>query len=125
MSSVHLETPKQVAARVGLSEGQVRRLIQSGQLEHVYIGARVHIPAGAFEKFLAERTVKSWADATKDRDCATSRSEEPTTSLGQSLAVAASVQRVRQITKRLKESSGNGSTSGDGNTGQVIQLKSS
>jgi hypothetical protein len=33
-----LETPKQLAARVGISERQVRYLIQTHQLEHVMIG---------------------------------------------------------------------------------------
>src|SRR5215472_15496959 len=42
-----LETPKQLAARVGVSERQIRLLIQTRQLEHVIIGCRVHIPIGA------------------------------------------------------------------------------
>jgi hypothetical protein len=47
-----LETPKQLAARIGLSERQVRHLIQTRQLEHVMIGCRVHIPVGAFARFI-------------------------------------------------------------------------
>ena len=47
-----LETPKQLAARVGLSERQVRHLIETRQLEHVRIGCRIHIPVGAFARFL-------------------------------------------------------------------------
>jgi excisionase family DNA binding protein len=46
-ADVRLETPRQLAARVGISERQVRYLVQSKQLEHVRIGSRVHIPNGA------------------------------------------------------------------------------
>jgi len=47
-----LETSKQLASRVGFSERQIRYLIQTRQLEHVVIGCRVHIPVGAFARFL-------------------------------------------------------------------------
>ncbi len=57
-ADVCLETPKQLAARVGVSERKVRLLIQTKQLEHVMIGCRVHIPCGAFERFIDERSVK-------------------------------------------------------------------
>jgi excisionase family DNA binding protein len=53
-----LETPKQLAKRTGLSERQIRHLIDTGQLEHVPVGCRVFVAAGALEKFVAERTVK-------------------------------------------------------------------
>ena len=65
-----LETPKQLAARVGISERQVRHLVQTCQLEHVMIGCRVHIPVGAFAQFIEARKVVPCQDGTKDRDCA-------------------------------------------------------
>jgi len=42
-----LETVKQCAERIGISERQVRKLIAAEQLEHLKIGSRVHIPVGA------------------------------------------------------------------------------
>ena len=48
-----LETPRQLAERVGISERKVRALIKTGRLEYVMIGARPHIPAGAFARFVA------------------------------------------------------------------------
>ena len=47
-----LETPKQLAARVGLSVGQVRHLIQSRQLEYVMIGSRALFPRERSVDFL-------------------------------------------------------------------------
>jgi excisionase family DNA binding protein len=41
-----LETPKQLAKRTGLSERQIRHLIETGKLEHVPVGSRIFIPAG-------------------------------------------------------------------------------
>jgi hypothetical protein len=59
-----LETPKQLASRVGISERQVRHLIQTRQIEHVIIGCRVLIPVGAFARFLDARKVTPWRDET-------------------------------------------------------------
>jgi excisionase family DNA binding protein len=59
-----LETPKQLAKRVGISERQIRHLVQTGRLDHVMIGCRVHIPNGAFKRFLESRTVRSCPDET-------------------------------------------------------------
>ena len=50
-----LETPKQLAARVGVKERHIRHLINTRQIEHVRIGSRVHIPFGAFARFVARR----------------------------------------------------------------------
>ncbi len=62
-----LETPKQLAERVGLTERQIRHLIKTRQLEHVWIGCRVHVPTGAFARFLEARKVTPCQDETKDR----------------------------------------------------------
>jgi len=40
-----LETPKQLAERAGVSERQIRNLIQNGELDSVPIGGRVFIPS--------------------------------------------------------------------------------
>jgi hypothetical protein len=50
-----VETPKQLAERVGISEGKVRHLIRGDLLEHVWIGCRVYIPAGAWPRFIANQ----------------------------------------------------------------------
>ena len=68
MTEERLETPKQLAARVNLSEGQVRNLIRTGRLEHIMVGCRVLIPVGAFAQFLEAKKVKPCQDAIKDRD---------------------------------------------------------
>src|SRR5262249_23570995 len=77
-----LETPKQLASRVGSSERQVRYLIETGQLEHVMIGCRVHIPVGAFARFIDARKVMPCQDAIRDRDSVGSPSARASTSPG-------------------------------------------
>jgi excisionase family DNA binding protein len=74
MDKERLETPKQLAERVGISDRQVRHLLRTRQLEHVMIGCRVHIPDGAFGRFLASRMVNSCPDEIKALDCDGSRS---------------------------------------------------
>src|SRR4051794_30038568 len=65
--TVSLETPKQLAARSGLSERQIRSLIRCRQIEHVYVGARVMIPQGALESFIEGKKVRpSWHDKTQE-----------------------------------------------------------
>jgi len=85
-----VETPKQLAKRVGITERQVRYLLQRGDLDHVMIGSRIHIPDGAFRRFLASRTVKSCPDETRGPDYGGSRNGVAITSPGQSEAAAAS-----------------------------------
>jgi hypothetical protein len=65
VSEDYLETPKQLAARTGLSERQIRHLIQTHQLEHVTIGCRVHIPCGAFTRFIEAKKVTPCQDEIK------------------------------------------------------------
>ncbi len=120
-----LETPKQLAERAGISESQVRSLIAARRLEHVPIGSRVMIPAGAFERFVQAETVKrQWRDETKAQGSAGSMSEAAGTSLGQSKAGAASAALARQTANKLKQSSRAGSTSEAAEPGRVIHLKS-
>lgn len=53
-----IETPKEMAERVGIPVSNVRYLIKTGQLAHVYTspGRRnPKIPFGAWERYLAEQ----------------------------------------------------------------------
>jgi excisionase family DNA binding protein len=119
-----LETPKQLAKRVGLSVGKVRRLIAEGKLEHVPIGARLHVPAGAFERFIEANKVTTCQDVTRDQSFGGSQNAASTTSPGPSAAAAVSAQRARMTAQRLKTSSPNGSKLEGGKSAQVIRLKS-
>ena len=120
-----LETPKQVAARVGISERQLRHLVQTGQIEHVMIGCRVHIPVGAFKRFVEAKKVRPWQGEMRDQDYVTSQSANASTSLGRNVAAAASARLVRQTANALKSSSRNGCSGEDAEQAQVIPLRSS
>jgi excisionase family DNA binding protein len=124
-ADVCLETPKQLAARVGLSERKVRLLIQTKQLEHVMIGCRVHIPCGAFERFIDERSVKPCRDETRDPAFVGSTSVNASISLGPRTAAAASAALARRTANELKSFSGSSSTPEGEKTAQVIPLKCS
>jgi hypothetical protein len=120
-----LETPKQLAKRVGVSERQIRYLVETRNLDYVMIGCRVHIPDGAFRRFLASRTVKSCPDETKGRDCGGWQSASASTSPGPNTAGAASAQLARQTAHKLKSSSLNGCSGEVAEKAQVIPLRSS
>ena len=115
-----LETPKELAARVGVKERQIRHLIDTRQIEHVWIGCRVHIPAGAFTRFLEANKVKPCQDETKDPVSVGSQNASASTSPGPSTVAAASARLARQTASKLKSSSQNGSNSEGGGTAQVI-----
>lgn len=120
-----LETPKQLAARVGINERQVRHLVQTRQLEHVMIGSRVHIPAGSFGQFIEAKKVTPCPDETKDQNCGGSQSASAFTSPGPSAAAAASARRARRTANKLKSSSASGCSAEDAVQAQVIRLRSS
>jgi excisionase family DNA binding protein len=121
---VILETPKQLAARVGLKERQIRTLIDSGKLEFVMIGSRVHIPDGAFERFVEANKVSPCLDGTKVQDLNGIATVQPSISAGPRTAAAASAALALQAAKKLRSSSRNGSSSEDNQPAQVIPLKS-
>lgn len=57
-----LETPKELAERVGLPVTNIRYLIRQDMLDHIYTapGQRnPKIPRGAWEKYVAQFTVKA------------------------------------------------------------------
>jgi excisionase family DNA binding protein len=120
-----VETPKQLAKRVGITERQVRYLLQCGELDHVMIGSRIHIPDGAFRRFLASRMVKSCPDETRGPDYRGSRNGVAITSRGPSEAADASARLARQTANKLKSSSQNGCSTEDAERAQVIPLRSS
>jgi hypothetical protein len=120
-----VETPKQLAARVGLKVRQVRHLIQTGQLEYVLIGGRFFIRYGAFGRFLEANKVLPCQDETRDRGCDGSRSANASTSYGPNEAAAASAALARRTAKRLKSLSPNSSDSASDEPGRVIHLRSS
>lgn len=54
-----VETPKEMAERVGIPVSNVRYLIKTGQLAHVYTSPgkrKPKIPWGAWERYLARET---------------------------------------------------------------------
>jgi excisionase family DNA binding protein len=119
-----LETARQLAKRVGISEQKVRYLLKTKQLEHVMIGSRAHIPKGAFSRFLAARTVAPCPDETKAQSCVGSRSVTVSTSPGLNTVAAASAQLARQTAEKLKSLSQNGSSKDSDGMAPVIQLRS-
>jgi excisionase family DNA binding protein len=120
-----LETPKQLAKRVGISEGKVRQLVQAGQLDCVMIGCRIHIPVDEWSRFIAAKRGKLCHDETKVQDCGISKSVAATTSPGLSTVAAASARLARQTATKLKSLSGNGCSAEDAEKAQVIPLRSS
>lgn len=67
-----LETPKELAERVGIPVTNVRYLIREDMLDHIFTapGKRnLKIPNGAWEKYVAQFTIKA------ERRTATSRRE--------------------------------------------------
>jgi hypothetical protein len=96
-----LEHLPRFCRRVGLSEHMAKKLIREGRLEHIIVGNRIHIPNGAFERFV-ERELALCRVETPAHACATSKSANPGTSSGSSAAASASAALARQIGKRLK-----------------------
>ena len=120
-----LETPKQLAARVGVKERHIRHLINTLQIEHAWIGSRAHIPIGAFARFLETNKVKPCHDETKARACVTSKNVNASTSHGQNAVAAASAQLARATANKLKSTSQSGCKSKAAEAAQVIPLQSS
>jgi len=65
-----LETPKELAERVGIPVTNVRYLIREDMLDHIFTapGKRnPKIPNGAWEKYVAQFTVKAEPKAATSR----------------------------------------------------------
>lgn len=66
-----LETPKELAARVGLPVTNIRYLIREDMLDHIFTapGRRnPKIPQGAWERYLDQFTVKANGIAAPSQD---------------------------------------------------------
>jgi excisionase family DNA binding protein len=56
-----LESPRELAERVGVSAATVRKLIKAGKIEHVFLSdakRNPKIPKGAWEAFLEQNTIR-------------------------------------------------------------------
>lgn len=53
-----LESPREVAERLGWPLARVRKLIRTKELRHLKVGGLYMIPGGAIEDFLAARIVE-------------------------------------------------------------------
>ena len=120
-----VETPRQLAERVGLTERQIRQLVNTGQIEHVRIGARVLIPTGAFGSFIEKNKVKPCQDETTVPTFVGSKSATASTSRGANTVAAASARLARHTASKLKSLSRSSCMLEGGETAQVIPLKSS
>ena len=100
-SEKRLETPKQLAAQVGLPVKRIYDLLNEGQLDYVLIGCRKHIPQGAWERFVQERTIKC-LDVTKAPASSGSRNGSAGTSSGPTADAAASEALAREHASKLK-----------------------
>jgi hypothetical protein len=119
-----LRTIQQFQKTEGLSRYQVDALIRSG-LEYIMVGSRKMIPDGAWERFLAENTVKSCQEETTAPAFAGSTSEALSTSSGLRTVAAGSAARARQIGNKLKSRSRSSSTDGSDELGRVIPMRCS
>lgn len=53
-----LESPREVAQRVGWPLARVRKLIRQRAIRHLKIGGLYFVPEGAVEEYLAARTIE-------------------------------------------------------------------
>jgi hypothetical protein len=124
-SDMQVETLKQFARRVGITQGQARRLVQNGQLEYVTIGCRKLIVEGAWEKFITTNKVSVCLDVTQAPDYAGLPNAGSSTSSGANAVAAASAQLARATANKLKSCSPSGCTAEDAEQAQVVPLRSS
>jgi len=117
-----VETPKQLAERVGLKERAIRRLINAGELDSVRIGARDFIPVDAWGVFIGRkrREKKACQDETKAQSCDGLQIPEPIMS---HTVAAASAALARQTAKQLKSTSPTGSKAEASEPVHVIRVK--
>ena len=119
-----LETPKQLASRIGISVGAINRLVNDGKLSFVRIGTRRRIPPGAWEDYIETHTVKPWRDAIRDQNSYISKGASPSIFFGQSEAAVASAALAQQTANRLKLLSRNSSNATHKNSAHANRQKS-
>jgi excisionase family DNA binding protein len=106
-----LLTIKQTAKRMGLNDGQVRKLIRDARLAHVRVGSRLMVPRGAIEQFVVENTVQPCRGEIPGPAYAISTGADAFISAGLNQAAAGSAARALQIANKLKSPLPNSSTS--------------
>jgi excisionase family DNA binding protein len=119
-----LETPKQLAKRVGLTEKAVRKLLKGGKLSFVRIGTRLRIPPGTWEVYLKTNVVQPWRDEISDQNFSSSANASASISSGQRVDAAASAALAQQTAQRLKLSSRSSSKDTQGGQAQETHRKS-
>lgn len=100
-----LETPRELAERVGVNERRIRHLIHTRKIEHVWIGSRVLIPVGAFSKFVEANKVRPCQEEIRDPVYVGSRSATASTSHGANAVAAASARLAQATANKLKSRS--------------------
>ena len=55
---IQLESPRQLAERIGWPVGRIRKLIQTGRIKHILIGRSILVPIDAVEEFLSDNLVQ-------------------------------------------------------------------
>ena len=118
-----VETPKQLAKRVGVSEHQIRNLIRTGDLESVPIGGRIFIPGDAWSLFIERKRTCKCHDEIKEPSLDTLKIAEPSISPGPSTVAAASSRRAQHAARTLKTSLRNGCKSESEQSAQVIRAQ--
>jgi excisionase family DNA binding protein len=100
-----LLTIKQTARKMGLKDGQVRKLIRDGRLAHVRVGSRLMIPRGAIERFIIDNTVQPCRGEIPAPAFDFSKSADAFTSAGLNQAAAGSAALALQTANKLKSHS--------------------
>ena len=120
-----LLTIKQAVRRMGVKDGQVRKLTREGHLAHVEIGSRVMIPRGAIEQFIADNTVQPCRGEIPAPAFGFSKSADAFTSAGLNQAAAGSAALALQIANKLKSRSPSSFTHESGKAAPETHRKSS
>jgi excisionase family DNA binding protein len=102
-----LETPKELATRIGWPLARVYRLINERRIEYVRVGSRKHIPAGAFERFIVDNKEEPCQEETLAPGSSGLKNVAASTSYGPKVDAAASARLAQQIAQSLKSRSRN------------------
>jgi excisionase family DNA binding protein len=120
-----LLTIKQAVRRMGVKDGQVRKLTREGHLAHVKIGSRVMIPRRAIEQFIADNTVQPCRGEIPAPAFGFSKSADAFTSAGLNQAAAGSAALALQIANKPKSRSPSSFTHESGKAAPETYRKSS
>src|SRR5262245_46772962 len=96
-----LEHLPRFCRRVRLTKHMVKKLVREGRLEHIMLGNRIHIPIGAFERFVEKEAAPCRVETPAPISGGPS-APAATTSSGTRPAVTVSAALVRHRSKQLK-----------------------